>query len=281
MALLLRFHHLNVFGERRTGGGGVVVCETPEFPDARTMQALAYQLQAPETVFLDVAHRRLRVYTPQYEQPFSGQALLAAAASYAQLTGERGPQLFYGTHGDTRVWPHDDLWWFHSRPAAARPSGVDVATLAAGLGLQAQDVAGVPRFINAGMDILLVETRSRQSVLQATPDPALLAQYAQAPGQVSAAAVWCRDGDLATLRVFNSDQFNLYEEFGSGTAAAAIGGWMLNQGGKPPLSLKLEQGHTIHRLVTRLSVLHLHVDDARHVRVGGKVWRVGGGEIEW
>ncbi|WP_187359985.1 PhzF family phenazine biosynthesis protein [Chitinolyticbacter meiyuanensis] len=276
-----RFHQFNVFGERRGSGSAVVVCETPDFPDPRTMQALAHQFHVPRTVFLDPKRRRLRIYTPQYEQPYSAQAVLAAAATCAGLSGEAGTQAFYAPHGEARAWNADDQWWLDAHAGAVRPAAAPRGELAASLGLAESDLASEPCFVDAGLDILLLEARSRQAVLQATPDARALANQAQVAGQVPVAAIWCRDGELATLRVFSSDQFNLYEEFGSGSAAAAIGAWLLSRGNRPPVTLKLEQGHTIHRLVTRLSVVHLRIDDARRVQVGGKVWRIGGGEIEW
>ncbi|HSC80191.1 MAG TPA: PhzF family phenazine biosynthesis protein, partial [Chitinolyticbacter sp.] len=245
-----RFHQFNVFGERRGSGSAVVVCETPEFPDPRTLQALAHQFHVPRTVFLDSKRRRLRIYTPQYEQPYSAQAVLAAAATCASLGGEAGSQAFYAPHGEARAWNADEQWWLETHAGAVRPAGLNRIEIAASLGLTESDLASEPCFVDAGLDILLIEIRSRQAVLQAAPHAQRLAQQVQVAGQIPIAAIWCRDGELVTLRVFSSDQFNLYEEFGSGSVAAAIGAWLLTHGSRPPITLKLEQGHTIHRLVT-------------------------------
>lgn len=63
------------------------------------------------------------------------------------------------------------------------------------------------------------------------------------------------------------------EDFGTGSACANLGGWLMANGAPRPLSLELRQGH----LIKRFSHLKLEINTGRQIFVAGKVVPVGTG----
>ncbi|MGL4604395.1 MAG: PhzF family phenazine biosynthesis protein [Iodobacter sp.] len=274
------FHLINMFAERRLGGNPVVVFTCDEMPDEATRQALAFQMGVAETVFTTYDNKRVHIHSPQFALPYSTQALLASAeATHPNETG-LAAQAFETAQGETWLLRQADRWWSQITTPHTRQTQHSVTDIAVAMGLTASDIVGTPLFVDCALEQLIIQVRSQQAVLQACPQPQALARLAESSKNLPQAAVWCSDGDLITMRFFSCDAFNVYEDFGSGTGAANVAGWMLASGQNPPFSLRIEQGHSIQRLVTRLSVILVEVDAQRAIRVGGSAFRVGGGSIE-
>ncbi|BCL76427.1 hypothetical protein JHS3_21630 [Jeongeupia sp. HS-3] len=273
------FFLINGFAERRGSGAPLAAFVVDALPDETTMRQLAYQLNLPEVVFVTRNADAIHIATPQFTLPFSGLSLLAAATALKQETG-RYPESLPGRYGPIQLSHDDDTCWFRAWAERTHPPTAGTMELATALGIDAREIAGTPLVVDTGLEQLLVPVRSRQAVLQAAPHPALLAQLAGNGQHIAQMAVWHRDGDIAMLRFFSSDSFSIYEDFGAGSAVANLGGWLLATGCALPCRIKVEQGHTIHRPNTRLSVLHLHIGADRAINVGGHVWIVGHGQVE-
>ncbi|WP_293933815.1 PhzF family phenazine biosynthesis protein [Iodobacter sp.] len=274
------FHLINMFAERRLGGNPVVVFTTAEMPDEQTRQTLAYQMAVAETAFISDDDTLVHVHSPQYALPFSCQALLSTAEATHPNEIGLAAQVFKTHLGEAWLLRQADRWWSQMSTPHTRQSIHSVLEIAEALALNPKDIVGRPLFVDCGLEQLIVQVKSQQSVLQANPQPQGLAKLAESSKNLPQAAVWCRDDNQITLRFFSCDAFTVYEDFGSGTGAANIAGWLLASGQSAPFSLRIEQGHTIHRLVSRLSVILVEVDENRVIRVGGNAHRVGGGVIE-
>ncbi|GHD66632.1 PhzF family phenazine biosynthesis protein [Jeongeupia chitinilytica] len=273
------FFLINGFAERRASGAPVAVFLVDTLPDEAVMRQLAYQLNQPEAVFVTANGDAIRSVAPQFALPFSGLAQLAAAAVLHQQTG-RCPDSLPGRYGPIRLSHDDHTYWFRAWANRTQPAAAGTMELASALGVDARDIAAQALTVDTGLAQLMVPLRSRQAVLQAAPHPALLAQVAGNGQHIAQAALWHRDGDIVMLRFFSSDSFSVYEDFGAGGAVANLGGWLLATGDDAPCRLKIEQGHTIHRPNTRLSVLHLQIGTDRAIGVGGRFWLVGEGKVE-
>ena len=252
------------------GGCPIVVCEVPALPETAICQRLAYQFSAPETMFLETRTQAWSAWTPQMALPYSVMGALGSS-SVAAAIAIGAPSIGFR---------RDDMWWVHAPAAHARTVQIDPLGFAAALGLNPADLGGPLLWIDSDFTQLVVPLRARQHVLQVAPRLDLLMTALGHPHHLLQIALWSNDGEVLTLRAFTADPFHLQEDFGAGCAAAAIGHWFIANGNVPPFNFRIEQGHTIHRRVSPLSVLYLDVDAQRRIAVGGRVWRLGGGEIE-
>jgi PhzF family phenazine biosynthesis protein len=80
----------------------------------------------------------------------------------------------------------------------------------------------------------------------------------------------------AVARFFiNAPGSGLYEDPGTGSACANLGGWLLSSGAQLPARVVVEQGREMERPCRLL----LDVGEDRKVRVGGRVVEVANGEV--
>ncbi|WP_035055941.1 PhzF family phenazine biosynthesis protein [Andreprevotia chitinilytica] len=272
-----RFHLMNGFAERRQAGAAVAVVECEAFPDDATLHAIAFQLNAPETVFIEPGTGRARAFTAQYPLPTSGHGAIAIAAA---LEDRLTHAVDFG-HGPITTWQENGIWWFYAEAPKSRLVVLPVEGLTNALWIEFGDLTGQNLFVDTGLDQLMVPLRNQHAVLKARPKPEVLAQLADNGRHIPQLALWHQEGDVVTLRSFSSDQLNVYEEFGAADSAANIAGWRLATGSVAPFSFKVEQGISIQRVHTRLSVMHVSVDVRRRIAVGGRMWKIGTGELEF
>ncbi|AMC35605.1 PhzF family phenazine biosynthesis protein [Janthinobacterium sp. B9-8] len=277
---LYPFHLINTFAERRLSGNPIVVFTPDEMPDEQTRQTLAFQMGVAETAFIAQTGTQVHVHSTQHALPFSVQAMLATAEATHPNESGLAAQAFKTNHGETWLLRQNERWWSQLATAHTRPAQHSNAEIAMTLGIAAGDIVGAPLFVDCGLEQLIVQVRSQQAVLQTSPQAASLAKLAESSKNLPQVAVWSNDGDHITLRFFSCDAFHVYEDFGAGTGAANIAGWLMASGQSAPFTLRIEQGLTIHRLISRLSVIHVDVDAQRNIRVGGNTHRVGGGTLE-
>ncbi|QLG88231.1 PhzF family phenazine biosynthesis protein (plasmid) [Chitinibacter bivalviorum] len=272
------FNLLNVFAEKAQAGDPLVVFDLAQWPDEHTMQMLAYQMNGSETAFVERSSGKTRFFHPQYELPFSGKGLLGAAA--VCFTHHISPQIqLHCATGSYQLNQHSDGITLVSSAGRTRPASRGQVEIAHALGIDAREILSPLQFVDTGVEQLLVQVKSRQTVLQAHPHPALLAEYAESPKQNPQAVIWNADNDLITLRSFVADHFGIYEDFGAGSAALNLGSAYLAQGGRLPFNIRIEQGHTIQRLISRLSVIYLQIDTKLDLHLKGKVMLLGAGEL--
>lgn len=274
------FHMLNVFAEKPLSGDPLIVFSCDELPSPEICQALAYQMGGTEVAFFCADTLNLRCFDPQYSLPFSGRALIGAAAILRQTNSNFKSALITTSHGATQVEYTHEAYSFIVPAGSTRPCERGHLEIAQALDIAARDIINPVLFVDSGLEQLMIQVRSRQSVLQAKPHPALLAHCLESPKSMVQATIWSMEGDLITLRCFSANPFQINEDFGSGTAAANIASYLLATGSKTPLQFKIEQGHTIQKLISRLSILNVKIDLQLQVHVSGKVSYLGQGIIK-
>lgn len=274
------FHMLNVFAEKPLSGDPLIIFSNDEFPNPETCQALAYQMGGSEVAFFNPKTRKLCCFGPQYSLPFSGRALIGAAALLHQNNPDFHSAQISTSIGNTPVEYTNESYSFISPAGSTRPCERGHLEVAQALDIAVRDIINPILFVDSGLEQLMIQVRSRQSVLQAKPHPTLLAYCLESPKSLVQATIWSMEGELITLRCFSANPFQISEDFASGTAAANIASYLLATGSKTPLQFKIEQGHTIQKLISRLSILNVKIDLQLQVHVSGKVSYLGQGIIK-
>ncbi len=272
-----RYQTVNVFADSPLSGNPLCVFESGLPFDDLAMQAIARQMNHSETVFLmpsKEADAQLRIFTPAFEMPFAGHPVLGAAHVLRQLRQKEGGHLKLETRaGIVPVWAEQDVWSFQSKTPTYRAPDASLAQMAQMLGIRESDIGPSPLFVNTGVEQLVIQLASRDGLTYCRPRAPLLQQHAaNRQGQVQV-FLWARDGALVLGRFFYLDRGVVMEDFGTGSACANLGGWLMANGAPRPLSLELRQGH----LIKRFSHLKLEINTGRQIFVAGKVVPVGTG----
>jgi len=282
------FRLVNVFAESTFGGNPLCVFEDARGMSEALMQSLAAQFNLSETTFLlpsATAAARVRIYTPGYEMRFAGHPTLGTA-HVARALGLGGDALeLEFLAGVVPVQAEGDRWTF-TAPARGMPrtapSALPAAEVAALLGLGPQDLQGEPMWVDTGADQLLVPLRTPEAVRRARPDSTRLERWQPSSLGRKTAYVFAFGGDDGAGRTrvqaryfFTKDGAGVAEDPGTGSACANLGGWLLAQKARLPARIVVHQGDQ----TGRPCALHLEVDAAGAIRVGGRVVQIGQGTI--
>lgn len=278
-----RFRLLNVFAETPLGGNPLAVFEDARGLDDATLQALARQFNLSETTFIlpattPDATARVRIFTPDFEMPFAGHPTLGTAHVVRALLATGDTVKLEMPAGIIPVAAIGDRWQLTANAAAVRPASSTHAQVAQALGLAVTDIAGEPLWVNTGSEQFVVPLVDIAAVRRCRPDTALLERYCH-NGQRAMVYVWASDDagqrQHAEVRFFFPKGGATVEDPGTGSACANLGGYLLATGVKPPFSLTLLQGTQIDKPC----VLALDVTADGDIRVGGRVFELGAGEI--
>ena len=289
MARQLGFRIVNVFTRDGAALSGNPLCV---FEDARgldhnAMQALAQQFNLSETTFIFPSARvdaTVRIYTPAFEMPFAGHPTLGTAHVIRAITG-RGALTLEMHAGDIKVVATGPQQWRLQTAGTlvATPPIASVAQLAAMLQVPSEAIDPRASWINTGSDQLIIPLASVAAVLNATPVPALLAQYGSSALRTEPIAyVWAWTDAAQThvvARTFFMAHGAVIEDPATGSACANLGGWLLHTGGgstaagSAPRNIEVRQGDGIGRP----STLHLTIDPAGAIFVSGDVIEVARG----
>ena len=277
------FRLLDVFaiaGARFSGNPLCVFEDGSGLADTQ-MQALALQFNLSETTFIlpsEQASAAVRIFTPAMELPFAGHPTLGTAAVVRDLarTGDRLTLAM--TAGVIPVSASGNAWTLQANPPAVRMFDAGrIPDLAHALGLDTADFAEPPRWIDTGMDQLLVPLVSKESIRRTVPNPGLT-QFANPSGKMSVYVFSpLGSGDEMLVRFFfakNAGQ--VAEDPATGSACANLGGYALASGHALPLVRVLHQGE----FTGRPSRLRLEVDANKRIFVGGDVVELGRGYID-
>jgi trans-2,3-dihydro-3-hydroxyanthranilate isomerase len=288
-----RFRILNVFTHPQgvLTGNSLCVFEDGSGFDTKTMQALACQFNLSETTFILPSSRaaaRVRIFTPNYEMPFAGHPTLGTA-HVCRALGLGGDSLQLEMQaGLIAVGARQDRWTLTAPSPTWREFDVPRAELALALGLEAPDIGERPMWIKAGMEQLIIPLTSQDAVRRVVPQPGAFANI-RSDGNIGMAYVFAASGAVVpdaardepdevihTLARFFFPQYGaMLEDPATGSATANFGGWCLAMGWPVPLRVRISQGES----VGRPSVLHLEIDSARNIRVGGDVIAIGSGVV--
>ena len=304
----LDFHTLDVFTDRTFGGNPLGV-----FPDAAhlpdlLMQRIAREMNLSETVFLgppetDQGTARVRIFTPGREVPFAGHPTVGTAIFLAARSmGGAGDGLDRSRSGSARIILEENVGPVpvevrieDARPVFAmfttallpehRPSPHANAELAAMIGLDEGDLGGEgpggaalePEMVSCGLEYFVIPVRTIDAVRRAALDTARW-QRMLADAWAHHVYIVCMDaeGEGVDVRVrMFAPGSGVAEDPATGSAAAALGGYLSKVDGSEQASLRwtVEQGIEIGRP----SIIRVEAD-----RVGGatSAIRVGGNAVE-
>jgi trans-2,3-dihydro-3-hydroxyanthranilate isomerase len=275
----LAFRIVNVFAidNDRFSGNPLCVFEDGRDLSATQMQSLARQLNLSETTFVLPAERggtaRARIFTPGFEMPFAGHPTLGTAHVVRALHGDDRVVLELPA-GLVEVTARRDAWTLRAaKPPATRPLEASHADVAAMLALPSDAIAGEPRWVDTGVEQLVIPIASASYVRAARPVPELIAQFGFLPSRNEAMAyLWSPEGEV---RFFFTQHGAVIEDPATGSACANLGGYLLTNGRALPLEMMLRQGDA----VMRPSRLGLRVDVDRSIYVTGDVIEVAVGSF--
>jgi trans-2,3-dihydro-3-hydroxyanthranilate isomerase len=187
----LDYLHLDVFTEHRFEGNQLAVFPDGRGLDAKTMQAIAREMNFSESTFILPAEQagtdvRMRIFTPGVELPMAGHPTIGSTFALAHLgviAKDRDHFVFGLEVGPTRVemtWQHGtlDFAWMDQRRPEFKPPAVSIELIAKAAGVDSSALAaGLPvEEISCGLPYLLLPLASRAAVDRAEPDVASLRQ---------------------------------------------------------------------------------------------------------
>ena len=281
------FRIVNVFAESTFGGNPLCVFEDATGMDDATMQALARQFNLSETTFLlpsDVADAQVRVFTTGYEMRFAGHPTLGSAHVLRAISGGRDQLTLAFKAGLVPVSAQGDRWTLVAPNAgvpSTRAAGLPDQAIAAMLGLESADLASSPLWVDTGADQLLVPVKTVEAVRRALPPSTLLADWPLSSLGRKCAYVFAFTGSERGVQQVEVRYFftmhggGVFEDPGTGSACANLGGWLIATGADLPASLAVRQGDAIERPCR----LTLDVAPDHAIRVGGRVVDIGRGSV--
>ncbi len=260
-------------------GNPLCVFEDGRGLDTVEMQALALQFNLSETTFILPSERataKVRIFTPSFEMPFAGHPTLGTAHVVRSLRRAGDTLTLEMEAGLIPVSAEGDLWRLEARAPKSRSMAATPAELGAMLGIGPEDLAAVPRWVDAGTEQLVIPLASADAVRRCTPDVGLLRRHGARSDGAYMAYVWAEAGrGQVEARFFFPNGSSLAEDPATGSACANLGGWFLAQQAKLPLTRVVRQGDAVNRP----SVLRLHVDEERRIFVSGEVVELGRGTV--
>ncbi|MBB4132537.1 MULTISPECIES: PhzF family phenazine biosynthesis protein [unclassified Xanthomonas] len=288
-----RYLQLDVFGGPSGNGNPLGVVLNAEVLSSEQMQQIAAWLNLSETVFfLPVsapdADYHIRIFTPRAELPFAGHPSVGAAWAAAthglvsyKHDGRLHQQCAAGVLPVDVIDRHGALLVRLRAPRARviDTGEVQVAALrAACAGLQ---LAGQPAALwNNGPNWWLLELADAQAVRQALPDLAAIGRLTQASAAVGLAIYapdTAGDADLVVRAFCPGD--GIPEDPVTGSANACIAARLHGEGRLPGEASRYSASQG--REVGRDGRVHLEVDDAGEVWIGGTTRQMIEGRLDW
>jgi trans-2,3-dihydro-3-hydroxyanthranilate isomerase len=297
----LPFHTLDVFTGQTFGGNPLgVFPDTTHLPTA-LMQRIAGEMNLSETVFLGPPETargsaRVRIFTPKVEIPFAGHPTVGTAIFLAgrlprsAVVSGRAQLVLEENIGHVPV----EVRFENHAPVFAqlttaqlpehRPSPHTPSELATMIGLDTSDVCpeGLPaQQVSCGLPYYIVPVRSLDAVRRAALDSGVWKRLLEGTW-AHHVYVLCLDAesDVADVHVrMFAPGSGVPEDPATGSAAAALGGYLAALDGTPTGTLRwvAEQGIEMGRP----SLLHVEADRAggatTAIRVGGQAVTVSEG----
>lgn len=286
MSRTYRFRVVNVFvvdsreGESpsRLSGNPLAVIEDAEGLSDAEMQQLALQFNLSESTFVlpsAQADARVRIFTPTFEMPFAGHPTLGTAHVLRAL-GRGGDEVrLHLNAGVIPVTAQGDVWTLTANAPTHRRYEHSRAQLAQALGLGEDEIAGMPLWMNAGVEQLVVPLASPESVARVRPQLGPFFDFCS-NARESQAYVYARDGAARIVsRYFWNQHGAILEDPGTGSACANLGAYLLENGVGAPFAFEVHQGDA----TGRPCALRLNVEADRRIRVGGRVLELMRGEL--
>ncbi|QKJ66968.1 PhzF family phenazine biosynthesis protein [Deefgea piscis] len=269
----IQYQLVNVFTTEHLFSGNPLAV----FPDASAitateMAALGQQMNLSEITFVtpsDQADAAVRIFTPSYEMPFAGHPTLGTAFVIAQGRSQLTLQMKAGLI-PVQVDGHQVTLTANS---PSYRDGPEFTALASALGICSSHIVEQPLFVNCGTEQLIIQLDSADSVAACQPISEQFMQVAINLEGRAGALVWAYAGETVIARYFWNQNGVSAEDFGTGSACANLGGYLIAKHKPTPFSLIMEQGHGIKRIA------RLRLDVETSIKVSGKVSPIGQGEF--
>jgi trans-2,3-dihydro-3-hydroxyanthranilate isomerase len=297
----VRFYQLDVFTREPLAGNPLAVFPDATGLDARTMQALAREMNLSETTFVTAspaATRRVRFFTPTAEIPLAGHPtvgtwwLLAELGQLAATSSGRDGVVRVTQETAAGVLPVDvtlaDGAPVEVTMTQARPEFLASVTqrpaLAAALGGDGALLADrpTPQVVSTGIPQLMVPIRSRDR-LAALPSGGTGAELAAELRRLGSDCAMLfvedesRPGESFWCRMF-APGLGVPEDPATGSAAGALGAYLVRYGVVGPhdgrARITVRQGIEIGRPSLILVTVRASATEVHEVRVGGTAVRV-------
>ncbi|WFM72741.1 PhzF family phenazine biosynthesis protein [Halomonas sp. CKK8] len=280
---------LDVFTDRAFAGNPLAVFPHAEGLESGTMQAIANELNLSETVFVGQPtgqHRYpVRIFTPTEELPFAGHPTVGTAHLLVELgMAERDlPLVLEAGVGPLVVeFEHELARFTTAPPFSILASTLNQAAAAELLGLEAHQVLSEPVLASCGLPYHLVELASQEALERALPSPGTWTACVSPSGQDQVYLYVAGDEADATrvvrARMF-STQGGVREDPATGSAAAALAGYLVQKKGNGRWRWQVEQGIELGR-PSRILAEAERGEDGLTIRIAGQALIVGTGSLQ-
>lgn len=266
---------VDVFTDRPFGGNQLAVFRDGRGVTDAEMQAVAKELNLPETTFVVPAERggdhRLRIFSPARELPFAGHPTVGTA--YVLASGRDATLRLEELVGTLAVTVRDGFTEME-QPLPAFEPVEDRAAAAASLALSADDLEpDLPIEVgSSGNRFMFVAVRSLDAVKRASPRGLTEAAYIFTTETVER-------GSTVHGRMYAPWQ-GIAEDPATGSANGPLGAYLVRHGLSDGARIVSEQGYEMgrpSRLFVRVGGTPREITS---VHVGGRCALVGGGWLD-
>jgi trans-2,3-dihydro-3-hydroxyanthranilate isomerase len=288
------FYQLDVFTDKPFAGNPLAVITDGDGLSPRKMQAIAREMNLPETVFVQKptgnrALARLRIFTTRTELPLAGHPVIGTWFLLAQLgvvpaqegsvhvlqqtgAGVLAVEITFNSARPVRVA-------MTQKPAEFRAPRINRAALVRALGLGPRDLdRSLPiECVSTGIFNLMVPLRRRSSLRKIQPNPPALRRVLGA----SATMAYCfAAANSRTAFARGMLPWEIAEDAATGSAAGSLGAYLVHQGRlKLATALEIHQGIEMQR-PSRIRVEVLAQHGKLVPRVSGAAVRIMEGFLE-
>ena len=283
-----RYVQLDVFAPRPGSGNPLGVVLDAGDMDTAAMQALAAWLNLSETVFFlppdSGADYHVRIFTPGSELPFAGHPSVGAAwaaVTHGLATPRAGRLLQQCKAGLLPVAINGDADNLHI--SVRSPRGQCIASAPMAMPAQLQQIAhpdSTAELWRNGPSWWLVEATSARQLRALRPDFSAIAAWSNATAATGVTVYAREDADshaIAVRAFCPGDAVGVPEDPVTGSANALVAARLHAQGRLPATRYIASQG----RELGRDGQVHVHVDDAGEVWIGGQVQQLIHGQLDW
>jgi trans-2,3-dihydro-3-hydroxyanthranilate isomerase len=281
---MLDYFIYDVFTDRAFSGNPLAVVMGADALDTSQMQRIARQFNLSETIFIlkpvaPANRARVRIFLPVAEIPFAGHPTIGCALHLA--AGQNGPLVLEEEAGLVPVMISDGLAEFKAPALPEIVASVSIADVAAGLGLQDNQVGSGPHHPviarGGGTPFLFAPLRDLAALAQARPTGAAFDRLTRNTPKLYA---YAPEGDGFRARMF-APANGIPEDPATGSASAALAAPLLAAGVLPDgeTRLVLRQGVEMGR-PSRIGLrVTVHGGRLATVHVSGRAVRVAEGRI--
>ncbi|STZ07629.1 Uncharacterized isomerase yddE [Moraxella caprae] len=275
----------NVFTDGTPFGGNPLAIFPHANFDDTTMQAIAYQFNLNETVFIThfdkQAHTaHIRIFTPTIEMPFAGHPTIGAGWYLARTHGLSALDISTPSYA-VRLHHTSARTTLTTNSYALCPAQTDRHTLSNLTALPQEMLADKAYFVNAGVCQPLLQVKDMQALRHAKVDLASLKNIFDNNKNLAINQgltlehmlyLWYMSDDTIHVRLFFEQNGIILEDSGTGSACVNLGAYLLDNGINHR-QFTIHQGDHLHRP----NRLFLGLDNG--IQMGGQVRQVGQGEF--